>query len=177
MTRTFKILIAVVLVLFFAFALSGNTQASVEPQIVRVTLTDYKVELSQFTVTPGRVVQFAIDNQSSRVHHFVVLPYVETSVNPADVTVIAPGTLRTIQRTLAPGIYRVECNEWDHAERGMLNVIAAEAPRPRAFPIRMDFIIPLVALILGSGYIIGDALGLRLTRPTAMKRENGMREA
>jgi hypothetical protein len=46
----------------------------------------------------------------------------------------------------------------------MLNAIAAETPVPRALPIRMDIVVPLFALALGSAWIIGDSLGLRLVR-------------
>lgn len=165
MTRTFKVLIAAVVVLFLVFAFFGNTQASVEPQIVRVTLTDYKVELSRFAVTPGRPVQFVVDNQGTMSHHFVVQPYVETKMaNPEEETVIGAGTTRTVQRTLTPGVYRVECDAWDHAARGMVNTLAAEVTVQSTLPIRMDFVIPILALIFGSVYIIGDSMGLRLTK-------------
>jgi plastocyanin len=165
MTRTFQILIAVVAVLVLLFALSANTQASVEPQIVRVTLTDYHVDLSQFTVTPGKAVEFVVENQSAVPHQIVVRPYIDSQTSDvAGALTIGPGTMRTFQQSLAPGIYRVECVSWDHAERGMVNVIAAEAPAQRAFPLRMDIFIPLLTLVLGSLWIIGDSLGLRFVR-------------
>jgi plastocyanin len=165
MTRTLQVVIAVVVVLFLVFALSANTQASVEPQIVRVTLTDYQVALSQFTVTPGKSVEFRVDNRGALTHHLVVRPYIDSqTANVADALAIAPGTTRTFQQTLAPGVYRVECVGWDHAERGMVNAIAAEPPAPRALSIRMDVVIPLLTLVLGSAFIIGDSMGLRLVR-------------
>lgn len=165
MTRTSQILIAVVVVLVLIFALSANTQASVEPQTIRVTLTDYRVDLSQFTVAPGKSIEFMVENQGALTHQLAIRPCTNSQpATAADALTIAPGTTRTFKQTLAPGIYRVECVGWDHAERGMINAIAAETPAPRALPIRMDIVIPLLALVAGSVWIIGDSLGLRLVR-------------
>jgi uncharacterized cupredoxin-like copper-binding protein len=165
MTRTLQVVIAVVVVLLLVFAFSANTQASVEPQIVRVTLTDYQVALSQFTVTSGKVVEFMVENRGALTHHLIVRPFIGSqAANEADALAIAPGTTRTFQQTLAPGVYRVECVGWDHAERGMVNALAAETPSPRALPNRMDIVIPLLMLVLGSAYILGDSMGLRLVR-------------
>lgn len=165
MTRTFQVLIAVVVVLVLVFALSANTQASVEPQTVHVTLTDYHVDLSQFTVTPGKSVEFMVENQGALTHQLVIRPYANSqTASVAGALTIAAGTTRSFQQTLTPGVYRVECVGWDHAERGMVNAIAAEMPPQRALPIRMDILVPLFALVLGSVWIIGDSLGLRLVR-------------
>jgi hypothetical protein len=165
MTRTFKILIVGLGVLFLVFALSANTQASVEPQTVRVTLTDYHVALSQFVVTPGKPVDFVVDNQGALTHHLVVRPYIDSQpANFADALTIGSGTVQTFRQTVAPGVYRVECVAWDHAERGMLNAIAAETPASRSFPIRMDMLVSLSTLALGCAWIIGSSLGLRLWR-------------
>ena len=165
MTRTGQVLIAFLMVLALVFVLSANTQASVEPQTVRVTLTDFHVALSQFTVTPGKPVDFVVDNQSALAHHLVVRPYDDSQ--PADIAeavTIGSGTQRSFRQTLEPGVYRVECLAWDHAERGMLNAIAAETPASRTFPIRMDMLVSLSALVLGCVWIIGSSLGLRLWR-------------
>ncbi|MDE3087907.1 MAG: cupredoxin domain-containing protein [Chloroflexota bacterium] len=165
MTRTLKVLIGLAVVLFFAFAFTTNTRASEEPQIVRVTLTDYQVDLSQFTATPGKTIQFLIDNHGSLSHRLVVQPYADAQpANSPDDPVVAPGTMRTIQRTLTAGVYRVECAEWDHAERGMVNVLAVQTPTQKAMPIQVETVIPFLAFVLGSAYIIGDSLGVRLTR-------------
>ena len=165
MTRTGQVLIAFVMVLVLVFVLSANTQASVEPQTVRVTLTDYHVELSQFTVTPGKPVDFIVDNQSALPHLLVVRPYDDSQ--PADVAeavTIGSGTQRSFRQTLEPGVYRVECLAWDHAERGMLNAIAAQAAPSHSFPIRMDMLVSLSMLIVGCAWIIGSSLGLRVWR-------------
>ncbi|MBI4671996.1 MAG: cupredoxin domain-containing protein [Chloroflexi bacterium] len=165
MTRTFKVVIAVGSLLFLAFFIAGSTRASDEPQIIHVTLQDDQVKLSQFVVTPGRVVKFVITNQGALSHQFVVQPFASAGASKVeDAPVIAAGTTWTIQYTLSPGIYRVACSLRDHAEKGMVNVLAADVARPLTIPMNMEFVLPILALVLGSAYIIGDSLGLRLTR-------------
>jgi hypothetical protein len=46
----------------------------------------------------------------------------------------------------------------------MVNALAAQVTPQKALPMRMDLIVPVLALVLGSAYILGDSLGLRLTR-------------
>ncbi len=165
MTRTFKILIAVTVVAFLVFAFAANTRASVEPQVVRATLDDFNMDLSQFTVAPGKPVTFVVTNEGTLSHQLQVQPFFGASAS--DVVqgpVIAPGTSRTVQFTLSPGVYRVSCALWDHADRGMVTALAAEATPQKSFPVQMDIIVPLLAFVLGSAYIIGDSLGLRLVR-------------
>ncbi len=164
MTRTLKVLIAVAIVVFLAFVFVGSTGASVEPQVVRVTLKDYQIGLSQFLVTPGKAVTLVIVNEGDLPHQLAVQRYADTNANVAASPVIGSHTAREIQLTLAPGVYRIACVQWDHAERGMVNVVAADTVRSTAMPIQMDFVIPLLGLVLGSVYIIGDSIGLRLTR-------------
>ncbi len=163
MTRTFKVLVALVVLLFLVFVIAGGTHASDEPQVVQVTLSDYQVQMSQFTVTPGKPVQFVVTNAGSLPHQVVVEPYLaDPSAMPQDVPVIAPGMERTIQQTLAAGIYKIECLEWDHAARGMLNVFASDLPHTPSVPLHLDVLIPIAALALGAAYIIGDSMGLKL---------------
>ncbi len=165
MTRTLQVLIAVGIVLVLTFLVAGSTGASDEPQIVRVILKDYQVELSQFTVTPGKSVQFVVANQGALAHQFIVEPYVSpVSVGAENVQLIAPGTTWTIQRKLSPGVYRVTCANADHAKQGMVNAMAAQAVPQKTTPIQIDFVVSILAIVLGSVYIIGDTLGMRLTR-------------
>jgi len=164
MRRTFRILIALGGVFFLALAIVGTTRASDEPQIIRVTLKDYHIELSKFTLAPGKAVEFLVANEGTIPHRFIVESYAGTNVgNESDAPVIAANTARTIQQTFAPGIYRVSCDKWDHAARGMTNAFAVQSPSQQAIPVRMDFVIPLLALALGSTYILWDSLGLSLT--------------
>lgn len=163
MTRTFQVLVALVVLVFLAFAVAGGTHASEDPQVVRVTLTDFQVQLSQFTVTPGKPVQFVVTNASSLPHQVVVEPYLASSPAVAqDIPVIGPGTARTVVQTLEAGVYKIECLAWDHANRGMVNVIAADTPRTTNAPLRLDMWIPIAAIVLGAAYIIGDSMGLKL---------------
>ncbi len=165
MRRTFRILIALGGVLFLALAIVGTTRASDEPQIIRVTLKDYHIELSKFTFMPGKAIEFLVANEGTMPHRFIVESYAGANAgNVTEAPVIAANTSRTIQQTFAPGIYRVSCDAWDHAARGMTNAFAVEAPSQQTIPVRMEFIIPLLALVLGSTYILWDSLGLSLTR-------------
>jgi uncharacterized cupredoxin-like copper-binding protein len=165
MTRTFKALVALALLLFLVFVIAGTTPASAEPQTVHVTLKDYAVSLSQFVVTSDRAVRFVVDNQSSLPHRLAMQPMSNVAgSNSDDEPVIAPGTIRTLQHTFSPGVYRIVCLTTDHAGKGMLTVFAAEPVRPSASPIRMDFAIPFLVFVLGSVWILADSAGLRLIR-------------
>ncbi len=165
MTRTLRLLIAIVVVFLLAFAIVGNTGASVEPQVLDVTLTDSQVSLSQFSVAPGKSVHFIVDNRGTLAHQLRIEPYAgATAASTIDEPVVAPNTIRSFDLTLGPGVYRIECSLWDHAERGMANALAVQSAPTRTFPVQMDMLIPLMALVAGCIFIIGDALGLRLRR-------------
>ncbi len=167
MRHKYQFMIALVSVFFLAFAMVGTTRASVEPQIIDVTMKDYYIELSKFTLEPGKAVEFRVTNQGTVPHRFIVEPYVGASTtNEAESTVIATGTARTIRQTFQPGIYRVTCDKWDHAARGMVNAFAVETASQKTIPWRIDFIISLLGLVLGSAYILWDSLGLTLTPKT-----------
>ncbi|MBI5652755.1 MAG: hypothetical protein HZC40_20260 [Chloroflexi bacterium] len=45
----------------------------------------------------------------------------------------------------------------------MINALAAQTEPRQSFPIQTQFGVSILALVLGSAYIIGDSLGLRLT--------------
>lgn len=165
MTRTLRILVAATAVILLAFLLVSNTGASDEPQVVKVNLRDYRVDLSQFSVAPGKTVRFIVENDGATAHQLTIEPWagqVDANV-PADL-VVAPNTSRTLDKTFSPGVYRVECNEWDHAERGMVTALAVGAAPRRTFPLQMDLIVPLLGLFVGATFIISDALGLRLVK-------------
>ncbi|MBI5031151.1 MAG: cupredoxin domain-containing protein [Chloroflexi bacterium] len=164
MTRTFKVLIALAVVVFLGLAFVGSTGASVEPQVMRVTIKDYQVSLSQFVVTPGKAVNLVINNQGDVPHQLVVQAYADASKDLVTSPMIGSHTIQSVSFTLAPGVYRIECVQVDHAARGMVNVLTANAPQPLAIPLRVDFLIPILGLVLGSAYIIASSLGLRLTK-------------
>lgn len=164
MTRTFKVLIALAVVVVLGLAFAGSTGASVEPQVMRVTLKDYQISLSQFVVTPGKSVNLVIDNEGDVPHQLVIQAYGDASKNVATSPMIGSHTIQNISLTLDPGVYRIECMQLDHAGRGMVNILAANPPHPVTIPLQMDFIIPVLGLVLGSAYIIASSLGLRLTK-------------
>lgn len=165
MTRTFRAFIGICILLFLVFAIASNTQASDDPQVVRVTVTDRQVDLSQFVVTPGKTIKFVVDNQSALAHHLVFQPMSAVgSASGGEEPVIGPGTIRALSHTFAPGIYRIVCATADHSERGLVNVFAAQAGRPAVLPVQLATAIPFLALVLGAAYILADSMGVRVTR-------------
>ncbi len=164
MTRTLKVLIAMLVVVILGLAFAGSTGASVEPQVMRVTLKDYQISLSQFVVTPGKSVNLVIDNEGDMPHQLVIQAYNDASKNLVTSPMIGSHTIQTLPITLDAGVYRIECEQLDHAARGMENVLTADTPHPMTIPLQMDFVIPVLGLVLGSAYIIADSMGLRLTK-------------
>ncbi|MBI5304487.1 MAG: cupredoxin domain-containing protein [Chloroflexi bacterium] len=164
MAHPVKVLIAVTVMLLLVFVVAGNTGASAEPQIVQVTLKDYQINLSQFVVAPGKAVTLVITNAGELPHKLIVQSYESADkANVAASPVIGSHTSQPVQFTLEPGVYRIECEQTDHAKRGMVNVIAAQTTPQKSFPLQMDFLILILGLVMGSAYIIADSLGLRLT--------------
>ena len=165
MTRTFKVLIGVVVVAFLVFVFAGSTGAAVEPQVVRVTLKDFQIELSQFVVAPGKAVTLVLNNAGDSPHQLEITPWAGGNASKVvSSPMIGSHTTQSIQLTLDPGVYRIACVQTNHANQGMVSVLAADAPHPATIPLQMDFVIPILGLVLGSALIIGDSLGLRLTR-------------
>ncbi len=159
MSRTLKSMFALASLVFLAFYIATGTRAAAEPQTVRVSLSDYHVDLSQFTVAPGKAVQFVVTNTGSLAHRLVIAPYATTPApDAADAPVVGAGSSLAFQRTLEPGVYRVECLQWDHADRGMVNILAAEPARAPAPPWRIDLLFPFAALVFGAAYMIADAM-------------------
>ncbi len=165
MTRTFKTLIALAILLFLVLVLAETTPASAEPQTVRVTLRDYAVDLSSFVVASDKAVRFVVDNQSSLPHRLAMQSLSNVAAaDSSDEPVIAPGTIRTLQRSFPPGVYRIVCLTGDHADKGMVNTFAAESAQPFAPSLPMEFAIPFLVLVVGCAWILADSAGLRLTR-------------
>ena len=163
MTRTFKVLIGVVVVVFLVFVFAGSTGAAAEPQVVRVTLSDYQIQLSQFVVAPGKAVTLVLANNSETPHQLEIAPWAGNASKTVASPIIGAHTTQTLQLTLDAGIYRIACVQTNHAEQGMVTALAANTPAPVSLPLQMDFVIPILGLVLGSALIIGDSLGLRLT--------------
>lgn len=162
MSRGFKVLMAVTVGMVVIFIAAGTTGASVEPQVVRVTLDDNQIGLSPFTVVPGKAVNLVINNQGDMAHRLRVLPYVGGSESNTILgPVVAAHSAYAFQLTLAPGVYRIECTQTTHAERGMVNAIVAQTPLAAALPFDMRFALSMLGLVLGSAFLIIDSLGWR----------------
>jgi plastocyanin len=164
MTNLAKALVATAILVVLVFWVSGRIQASGQPQVIQVTMRDYQLELSQHTITPGRPVKFVVTNAGSTAHQFVVEPFagVNAPSIPAD-PVIGSGTSRTILHTFGPGVFRVTCGIADHAEKGMINVLAADPPEPARSSLPVEFLVSFFLLAGLTVFIVGDSLGLHLT--------------
>ena len=137
------LLIGLGLLAFLIFGITYNTQASEQPQVVRVNVKDYQVDLSQFVVTSGRTVRFDVENSGTLPHQLTVQALsASTKLPNFDSPVIGPGTSRTVQFTFQPGVYRIVCSVADHVEKGMVNVFAADTVRSASFPLPMNIVIP-----------------------------------
>lgn len=166
MSRTLKGLIALPVVLILVLALAGNAGAGEEPQVVRVTLKDSQIQLSQFVVVAGKTIKFIVANQGSLSHQIVIEPMFGAAAAPSDAApIVGTNTSWEIPHTLAPGIYRIRCGIADHTEQGMVSALVAEVPRQSA-PMSMEFVIPLLTLAVGSAYIIWDSVRPRITQAT-----------
>lgn len=164
MTLTLKVLIGVAIILVVLFSVAGSTQASAEPQTVHIQITDSQVHLTQFVVAADRPIKFEISNEGTIAHHLIIRPMSASVPRAGDEPVVGAHTTRTIEEKLAPGIYRISCDLYDHAVRGLESAIAVESTPHNAFPISNSGLVSLVGFVLGCVYIIGDSLGIRLIR-------------
>ena len=116
-------------------AASVRRATSVDPAQVGVRLSEWKVELSQATVTAGAVT-FAITNGGSIPHAFEV----EGNGIEQETAVIQPGASAALTVTLKPGTYDIYCpvGQDSHKKLGMdtrLQVGSATTPGYGAAPI------------------------------------------
>ncbi len=163
MTRIVKFALIVTTGLFLALSVLGVTRVPEEPQVVYVTLKDFSIQASQFVVTSERPVRFVVSNQGALPHQFIVRPLAQAKMtNVDDEPMIAPSTRRTFDTTLKPGIYSIECDSKDHLERGMVTAIASEVRWRGGFNPPAGSILPVLLLVIGAIYIIGDSMGFRL---------------
>lgn len=104
---------AALLATLTAAAAAGSTGT---PERIVVTLTEWKVELTQSSIPAGEV-RFEISNTGSIPHAFEV----EGQGGERETAHIPPGGTATLALTLAPGTYEVYCpvGEDSHKKLGM----------------------------------------------------------
>lgn len=132
MSRGYRSLSALVVVLSLLSAACGGGGSGAESTTVSATLHDGAIELSPTTVPAGRV-SLQVDNQGTMTHEIEVFAGagadLPVSNNVADtsgmelvdeVEDIAPGLTPTLDLDLQPGRYLVICNLPGHYQMGMV---------------------------------------------------------
>jgi len=114
----------VIVLLSLGLALLTACGGSKDPTEVKVTLTEFKIELDKSTV-PSGVVRFVITNNGMVPHEFVLeaagamdVPF-EKDGKESEAEDIEPGATTTLEWTLAPGDYHLGCYIEGHFEAGM----------------------------------------------------------
>jgi LPXTG-motif cell wall-anchored protein len=110
------------------------------PVTVNVTLSDFKVEMSNSSLPAGTVVTYVITNKGAITHEMVLEKQgvvdepLEFNGAEQEAEDIEPGTTRTVEWTIPEaGAYQLACHVTGHYEAGMktaftTNVAAAAAP-------------------------------------------------
>jgi len=94
------------------------------PTDVKVTLTEFKIELDQSSIPAGDV-RFVITNDGAIVHELVLEPAgtmdepFEINGVESEAEDIQPGDTVTLEWTLEPGEYHLGCYIEGHFEAGM----------------------------------------------------------
>jgi plastocyanin len=148
--------------LFAALAFGPVPRAPGGPAAVRANLSEWKVELSQGTITAGRVT-FTITNAGSIPHALEL----EGQGIEEETAVIEPGASATLTLSLKPGTYEVYCpvGQDSHKKLGMetdLTVVPAtstagveydgeamKTPTPTVHAIRVTGGGPVIQILPG----------------------------
>ncbi|WP_220211730.1 hypothetical protein [Reticulibacter mediterranei] len=69
------------LVLLAACGNTGGTSNSSGPQTINVNLSEFKIDASLTTFTPGKTYHFAITNRGQTVHEFMIMPKAEGNMS------------------------------------------------------------------------------------------------
>jgi LPXTG-motif cell wall-anchored protein len=126
--------ISMILVLASSLLFAGLASAKA-PVEVSVTLTDFKVEMSNSTLPAGTPITFVVTNKGA-VAHEVVLEHagdvdkpLELGGKEAELENIMPGETRTAVWTLPEaGQYQFGCHITGHFEAGMKTTFTVTAP-------------------------------------------------
>lgn len=133
----FAILCVLSLVLLAACGSSGNTGGTTSAsgsQTVNVDLTEFKIDASLTTFTPGKPYHFVIMNKGQTIHEFMIMPKSEGSMSGmpmgemdklalAAIDTINPGETKTLDYTFPSSTANSQpefaCYVSGHYEAGM----------------------------------------------------------
>ena len=136
--------------LFAALTVGGTTahRTPGDPVAVSATLSEWKVELSQGTITAGRVT-FSVTNAGNIPHALEV----EGQGIEQGTRVLQPGVSATMTLTLKPGTYELYCpvGNDSHKKLGMEThlKVAMSAPTPKVQAIRVTGGGPVIQILPG----------------------------
>jgi plastocyanin len=114
MRKTIFLLAIVALVAIALVACGGGSSTSSNPANITVTLTEFKFDPMNVTVSPGQAVNLTLKNTGSVDHTWVV---VGTTVK---FTVAAGKTTTQTFTAPAAGTYVIDCDIAGHKEAGMV---------------------------------------------------------
>jgi len=100
----------------------GNSNRDNGDNVVKVTLSDYSMEVDGEGVEPGQVL-FMVTNEGNMEHGFVI-EGVDTMQSFDDH--LKPGETRSVRVRLQPSRYNLYCPIDDHKNEVMANVLKVE---------------------------------------------------
>lgn len=129
-------LFAVLTLLILVLAACGGSTSTAPsgPQEVQVTLSEFKIESSVTTFTPGTPYHFVVTNKGQAAHEFMIMP---RGMNMSGMSMddmhkralhmidsVAPGETKTFDYTFASSMmgqnFEFACHLPGHYEAGML---------------------------------------------------------
>jgi LPXTG-motif cell wall-anchored protein len=137
-----RLLMGVVLALVGGLLFTSLASAKATAE-VKVTVSEFKVEMSSADLPAGTVVTFVITNNGKITHELVlekdgaVDEPLEFNGAAQEAEDIEPGTTRTVEWTIPDaGKYQLACHVPGHFEAGMKTAFstAAAAPAPASVP-------------------------------------------
>ncbi len=138
---TFGVL-AFILLLAACGGTAGSPSGGTSPTTVQVTETDFKIDSSVTSFSPGTTYHFVVTNTGKTAHEFMIMPRSEGSMSGmpmgdmdkkalASISNLNPGETRTLDYTFpssAAGSYpELACYLPGHYEAGMRQAVTVQS--------------------------------------------------
>jgi len=125
-----RLLLTCSILFVLTFLSCADSKSDNGGNVVKVTLSDYSMEVESEGVRPGQVL-FVVRNEGNTEHNFVI-EGVNTMQRFADN--LKPGETRSVRVELQPSRYNLYCPVDDHKNKGMANVLKVEEPEEETTP-------------------------------------------